>query len=140
MLGGRGESLSGSKSVYTCSFSALLQSCSSRSLGAHHLANAPSPSTKTSVWSRVTDLPVTFSTCVSLRGRLLAVGGKDSKYKATTAVHMFDQANDSWTVTSHMTTPRCECFVAVLPDNQLMVVGGKTGIYDTDIVEITTPI
>jgi hypothetical protein len=39
---------------------------------------------------------------------------------------MYNPTTDSWEVISHMGTPRCDCIAAVLPNNQLMVVGGFT--------------
>ena len=63
-------------------------------------------------------------------GQLLAVGGEDADEKPTTAVYTFNQATNSWNVISHMTTARKNCFAAVLPNNQLMVVGGETKIND----------
>ena len=61
-------------SVYICFLSTLLQSCSALS---SHFTSALPPSTKesSSVWKRVTDLPVHNATFVSLNGQLLAVGG-----------------------------------------------------------------
>ena len=37
-----------------------------------------------------------------------------------------------------MTTPRHHCLVAVLPHNELMIVGGWTPDGETDTVEIAT--
>ena len=92
------------------------------------------------VWSKIADLPVIHSTCESFHGRLLAVGGSKTvsgKYEYSTAVHIYNSITDSWEIISHMITGRSECFTAVLPDNQLMVVGGTTasGITDEDTVE-----
>ena len=111
----------GPKSMYTCSVSDLLQSCRSRPTAG--------------VWNTVAAPPVTDTTCVSTHGRLLAIGGIDSNYKHTAAIYMYDRPADSWEVISHMTTPRYWCYAAVLPNNQLMVVGGGT---ETDSVEIAT--
>ena len=127
MLGGLDQSYNGKKSVHTCSVSALLQLvCHVRSL---------SPNV---IWIKVADLPVTHSACVSLYCQLLVVGGKDSRAKPTSALHMYNPATNSWQVISHMATPRSSCFAAVLPDNQLMVVGGETDSGKTDKVEIAT--
>ena len=53
------------------------------------------------------------------------VGGCDSAYKeTTTAINMYNPTTDSWEVISHMATARHQCLVAVLPHNELMVVGG----------------
>ena len=80
---------------------------------------------------------------MTLHGQLLAIGGVDSEDKPSTAVHMYQPtiAIDSWEVISHMTTPKYHCLAAVLPDNQLMVVGGRTtGRKICDSVEFGTVI
>ena len=61
------------------------------------------------------------------------MGGEGSDGKQTTAIHMYNTTTNSWEVISHMITPRRLCLVAVLPHNELMVVGG-----DTDSVEIAS--
>ena len=114
----------GLKSMYTCSVSALLQSCRSRPTAG--------------VWSTVPAPSFTVTTCVSTHDRLLAIGGEDSNNKPTAAIYMYDRPTDSWEVISHMTTPRYNCYTAVLPNNQLMVVGGRTENGKTDSVEIAT--
>ena len=133
-LGGFEIPRRGKKSVYTCSVSTLLQSCNSKSQGTRSFL----PSNTASVWSKIADLPVTYSTCVSLHGRLLVVGGQDSHAIPSSALHMYDPSTNSWQVVSHMATPRYSCYAAVLPDNQLMVVGGGTVSGDIDTVEIAT--
>ena len=122
------------KSVYTCSLNTLLQSCNSQSFGMHPARSLSRPE----VWRSVTDIPAIDSSYVSLHGRLLAISGRHSGNKPITAVHMYGPSTNSWEVVSHMTTPRTECYAAVLPDNQLIVVGGYTGSGCTDSVEIAT--
>ena len=76
---------------------------------------------------------------MSIHGRLLTVGGSDSNGEATAAVHMYNPTTGSWEVISHMGTPRFYCFAAVLPNNQLMVVGGRiVSGRETDLVELAT--
>ena len=135
-LGGIDQSGKQSKSVFTCSLAALLQSCQPQSLVAR--LKTLSLASRPKVWHQLADTPVTLSTCASLHGRLLAVGGKDSDGKETTAIHIYNTTTNSWEVISHMTTPRWRCLVAVLPHNELMVVGGRTPIGDTDSVEIAS--
>ena len=139
MLGGFDQNEERSKSVFTCSLAALLQSCQPQSLGAQLktllLASRPK------VWHQLADTPVTLSRCASLHGQLLAVGGCDSDDKQTTAIHMYNTTTNSWEVISHMTTPRCQCLVAVLPHNELVVVGGRipdSGWVGIDSVEIAS--
>ena len=134
MLDGINKEHQYSKSVYTCSVSALLQSCVQSSLEAKLKRTLLED--KASVWRRIADLPVTHSTCESFCGRLLAVGGNTDSEKYTTAVHMYNSTTNSWEIISHMTTGRFECFTAVLPDNQLMVMGGITAGEVTDSVEL----
>ena len=117
ILGGNGATFDGLTSVFTCSLSTLLQSCS---------MDFPDGVT---VWSKITDLPVTNSTCVSLNGRLLAIGGietGENNPACTTAVYMYNSIANSWEIVSHMQEARSHCYATVLPDNQLMVVGGQS--------------
>ena len=136
MLGGWDKTNRRSKSVFTCSLAALLQSCQPQSLGERlktlSLASEPK------VWHQLADTPVIFSTCASLHGRLLAVGGCDSDGKSTTAVFMYNTTTNSWEVISHTAIPRRRCLVAVLPHNELMVVGGGTPHGLTNSVEIAS--
>ena len=130
MLGGHSQSRR-SKSVFTCSLAALLQSCQPQS--------QVKATIEPKVWHQLTDTPVISSTCASLHGQLLAVGGWDSDGKMTTTIYMYNPTANVWKVTSHMKTPRFHCLVAVLPHNKLMVVGGGTpNIWATDSVEIAT--
>ena len=136
MLGGFDQSGIQSKSVFTCSLAALLRSCQPQSLGER--LKTLSLARRHKVWHQLADTPVTLSTCVSLHGQLLAVGGKDSDDKETTAIFMYNITTNSWEVISHMATPRRQCSVAVLPHNELIVVGGLADDDETNSVEFAT--
>ena len=148
MLGGQ-HNCDPTKSVYTCSVSALLQTCISTTLvrrtlrSIKRVAKWPLSLTKgisgqssdqssvqssggADVWSQLPDLPVTGSTCVTFCGQLLAVGGT-LDFELTTAVYKYNPStsSSSWNKISDMMFPRVRPFAAVLPDNQLMVVGGE---------------
>ena len=126
------------KSVLTCSLSALVQSAKPATLGGR-LKKAFSQTEQ--VWREVASLPVVSSTCASLNGQLIAVGGLDSVNKKTTnSVYAYDPTTDRWDVISTMPTARRRCLVAVLHGNQLMVVGGFSGAFGskTDKVEVAT--
>ena len=121
LLGGANKDYTYTKSVYSCSVNTLLQFC------VRHSQRERAPlEDKASVWRQVADLPVISSTCESFHGRLLAIGGEVDSGECSTAVHMYSSTTNSWEIISHMTTGRYECFTAVLPDNQLMVVGGSS--------------
>ena len=125
LLGERDKDMKWIHSVYSCSLTALLLSIRSGLFGAR------SRSSSSDRWTRVAELPVVRSTAVSLRGQLIAVGGMDPHGQHTTDIHRYSPSTNSWEVISHMATPRSLCLAAVLPDNQLMVVGGR--IYDNKI-------
>ena len=136
ILGGVGERITSIKSVYTCSVSDLIQSCVPNSL-----ESRTSLSDKASVWRQVADSPVTRSTCESLNGRLLAIGGMGDSGNGTTALYEYSSIRNSWEIISHMTTGRYICFTAVLSNNQLVVVGGWTDRWTyTDTVELANVI
>ena len=141
MLGGWDQNDKLSKSVFICSLAALVQSCQPQSLGAR--LKTLSLASRPKVWHQLADTPVTLSTCASLHGQLLVVGGRDSDDKETTAIHKYNTTTNSWEVISHMTTPRYRCLVAVLPHNELMVVGGRrpdSSWTGTDSVEVIASI
>ena len=84
-----------------------------------------------SVWETLESCPVSNSTCIAVNGELLAVGGKLKENtlvpQYTDAVHKYDPATNSWSVImDSMPTARSSCFAIVTPNNELMVVGGRT--------------
>ena len=107
-------------SVFTCSLSALLQS----------QKNHP-------VWHTIANLPAKCSTCITLNGQLLAVGGS-RQLITTNNIYSYNTTTNSWNIISQMPTPRYGCLVTVLPDNKLLVVGGETSIRVRDTAEIAT--
>ena len=120
-----------SKSVLTCSVTDLL-SPPSLVAGLRTLSLAD----KTGVWRHARDLPVTQSTLITLGGHLLAIGGEVDSRRYTADVHCYDTHTDSWQVVSKMKNKRRVCLAAVLPEDCLLVVGGKCGYMSTDSVEI----
>ena len=138
LVGGWGEDGIVTKSVLTCSLSTLVQSAKPAMLGGR---SEKAFSQTEQVWHAVASLPVVHSTCVSLNGRLIAIGGRDSDNKATNSVYAYDPTTDRWDVISTMPTARHSSLVAFLPGNQLMVVGGYTDSHYssvTDKVEVAT--
>ena len=97
--------------VFSCSVKDLLKSTNSSDGG--------------SVWTRLASIPVEEdSTLATLRGRVLAIGGRDGGRIPTGAIHCYDVATNSWSVIGEMPTPRSRVLTAVLPSNELVVVGG----------------
>ena len=116
MLGGEHNRGEMSLSVMMCSLTELLRS------------QEGTPS----VWQRLTDAPVYYSTCAAVHGELLTVGGKDTKQKSVSTVHKYSPFTDSWEVISYMPTARSNCLVALLSTDELMVIGGESHLYETD--------
>ena len=115
VLGGLTVNYKSSASVITCSLRDLLRSCQQ--------GVTRRPRTYM-IWNRVADLPVYDSTCVSVYGRVLAVGGRDEGDNPTTAICEYQPSTNFWNVISQMNTARFKCFAAVLSNEQVMVVGG----------------
>ena len=111
LLGGWYDEGLTTKSVLTCSLTELLQSSSS-----------------SSVWHRVADAPAYRSTCAAVNGELLAVGGCDKKFIPTSDIHKYNPNTSSWDLINNMPTARFRCLVAVLPTDEMMVVGGFESI------------
>ena len=128
------------RSAFMCSLSSLLHSCSKSkpsTLTRRRFKSQHSTRDDGAVWKRLANLPVTWFACVSFNGRLLVIGGLDTDNKPITTVHIYRPSTNSWEVVSHMMVARRQCFAAVLPDDQLMVVGGITDTGDsTDTVEM----
>ncbi len=116
LVGGVDKSGRESRSVLTCSLTAVLQSCQPRVL----MSQSPP------VWHQLADIPAFRSTCATLNGKLLAIGGRDSSSTPTDEVYTYDPVTDSWNVVSHMNITRSKCLAVVIPGDRLMVVGGKT--------------
>ena len=91
-------------------------------------------SSEHAVWQSVAPTPLFWSTCVSIGGQLLAIGGNtkvDTTYGInddahSSDVYVYDLNTNTWKATDSMLTPRSFCSAAVLPNDVLLVVGGKT--------------
>ena len=127
-----------SKSVYSYTLSDLLQSC--QSAPTPNLAT-PKNSSHFNTWRKLADLPICDSTSVSFCGQLVAIGGNVSStdYVTTKIVYAYMRTTNSWEVISEMSVARHECFAVALPaTNELMVVGGSSGMLKIDSVEFAS--
>jgi len=112
LLGGFDKYGKAIHAVFTCTLDSLICSCHP------HPSNA-------SVWQRVADVPVVFSTCITLNETVLAVGGIDSDGSCIHSVRMYNPDSDSWLLLGNMTAARCRCLVVGLRDC-IIAVGGYT--------------
>ena len=99
--------------VYSSSMESLLQSSDNLSRNVQ------------SAWNKLADVSYD-SKCASLGGHVFAIGG-ECGLKPLGTIQCYDIDTNSWNVISEMPTPRYNVLTAVLPSNELMVVGGCNG-------------
>ena len=133
MLGGYDQT-DWTRSVLSCSIPELLQSCQPQPL-AGKLRTAPA--NKSTIWRHVADARHRLSSCATLCGQLVAVGGYEAGYSSVISV--YNETTDSWEAMGNMPTARYRALVAIL-NGEMMVVGGLVrgllGGTETDVVEI----
>ena len=143
MLGGWDQTDCKTRCVLSCIVPELLQSCQPQPL-AGKLRTAPA--SQSTIWSYVTDVPYYYSSCATLRGQLVAVGGYIAGKNVTT-ITGYNETTDSWEDVGDMPTARRWALVAIL-NGKMMVVGGRVrgwvrglveglvgGLWGTDVVE-----
>ena len=118
LLGGWDKMANPTSAVFTCTLDSLLHSC-------HPPSQTPPHANEAGVWQRIADVPVVDSTCTTLNGRVLAVGGGDSHDTRTADAYMYNADSDSWSLVGHMSTARSSCLVVGLRDC-IIAVGGYT--------------
>ena len=103
-------------SLYSCSVEDLLKSCKP----------ATNSSDGGSVWTTLAAVPIKYSSLVTLRGCVLAIGGAHDQAgrNPTGAIHCYNVTANLWSVIGEMPTPRYWVLAAVLPSNDLVVAGG----------------
>ena len=121
--------------VFSCSTKGLLQS-----------SNEPlstDSSNGGSVWTRLANIPVHHtSSLVTLRGRVLAITSENCNGRLTGSIHCYNKATNSWSIIGETPTPKSHVLTAVLPTNELVVVGGDGGLLahrtDTEIGKVVS--
>ena len=119
LLGGRDMYDRATHAVFTCTLDSLICSC-------HPPSRTPPHTSEASVWQRVADVPVVFSTCITLNGRVMTVSGRDS-HGPTHAVYMYNPESVVWQLLENMPTARSRCLVVGLRD-YIIAVGGLIAI------------
>ena len=88
-------------------------------------------------WREIPDAPLTHTTCSSLNGSLVLVGGMKHSKKASGEVFRYDAMEYSWELIGVMPTPRyCSVAVVVPSSRELLVVGGLNGPTGCDYVNL----
>ena len=129
IIGGQNKNGKETNTAYTCSLKSLIKSSTDPRYSNTQPAYV--------VWNRIADCPVMLSTCVTLQGRLLIVGGKALNNAITSLVHIYNPNTNSWEVVGQTLAARYLSLAAVVNGNQLVVVGGVAeGGVITDFVEM----
>ena len=127
LLGGEDKNYRPTQVVFTCTLDFLLHSC-------HQPSQTPPHTNEAGVWQRIADVPTTYSTCTTLNGRVLAVGGEYSHYTRTTDVYMYNA--NSWIIVGHKSTARILCLVVGLRDC-IIAVGGYASSVEVGYLQLS---
>ena len=128
MLGGCDQTGSRTHCVLSCSVPELLQP--------QPLAGKLriTPANQSTIWWCVANAPHSSSSCATLCGQLVAVGGEEAG-KSTRAITGYNERTDSWEAMGGMSTARKMALVANL-NGKIMVVGGRVGGWLDSLVAI----
>ena len=113
ILGGKKE-FCATDEVLSCSLEALIRTTSEKSAMEDG-----------KVWQFLTAHPCTSSTCISFQNHLFSTGGWYDGCPSKT-IWMYDIDSRVWKKYGQFEQARYRCFAAVLPNLDLMVVGGNT--------------
>ena len=123
--------------VYSCSLQSLLQSCQAPGKASASQQTSiwnritgrvfVSSSQQTSVWNRVADLPVLWSTAVTLFGKLVSIGGVKDK-GAVDSVYCYNPTICAWKVIGSIPSSESRLLVTTLPGDKLIMVYGDGDI------------
>ena len=125
----------------TTGITTLIRSTISCSLGTLiHKRATPNPNGK--VWQYHAAVPYNRATCVSFQGHLFAIGGYNSMDDSPqNSIWIYNMDSNSWKKYGQCEQARYLSFAAVLPNCELMLVGGYIGPFtqeETSSVEIAT--
>ena len=111
--------LSQHEAIICCSLGGLLRSCSSQ----------------VSVWTRLTNIPEpSGASLATLRGHVLAIGGRGKYAAPSKRVYIYNSIAKNWKLFGELPTARQDCLVAVLPSDELVVVGGRSKRHDGEFI------
>ena len=121
VAGGQDKSGNPTKTVFLCSLEELIKSTLSTS------------STKSSIslWSRITDLPSVWSTCILVGRCMLAIGQSNQSTKSTSSVYKYNTVTKTWEVISDLCTNRSGCFAVIRSNSQIVVLGGASNTIES---------
>ena len=90
------------------------------------------------LWRRLPDTPLSCSTAISLRGYLIAVGGRHDNLTTRTDIHLYQPESEQWTEVGDLPNERYNCSCVVLPSGELLVAGGHDSYGVTSRVDVAS--
>lgn len=87
-------------------------------------------------WKRVKPPPASNTTCVSAKGKLIAVGGIDVNGKTTNDIWALNESSERWKTIGSLKSYRYRSLVGVTAIGSLLVIGGLTKTTLTDQMEV----
>ena len=92
----------------------------------------PTTEAELAKWDPLPDTPTKYPALASFHGYLLAIGERATP---SSTIAMYIPNTEEWMTVAQLTPPRDSCTCLVLPDEELMVIGGKNkdGDYILDI-------
>ena len=113
------------KEVFTVSLPALIRQATTPS-------EAASPATAQTLWQTLPPTPLKYSAALTLRGSLLAIGGRDDKRKRSSAIHLYQPHSIRKCVkVGDLPSARDSHVCTLLPSGEFLVLGGIDGHYGT---------
>ena len=138
LVGGNDQDGHKLKAVFSSSISSLFKSARPYSFGGW-LSKTFWAGASSKVWQIGHDMPVYSAAVASVRGQLVAVGGRNGDSAPKASIRVYKPDTDSWQAIGTMQIPRWNAFAAAFKDEKLVIVGGFTSASvksETDTMEI----
>ena len=138
LVGGNDQDGHKLKAVFSSSISSLFKLARPYSFGGW-LSKTFWAGASSKVWQIGHDMPIYSAAVASVRGQLVAVGGRNGDSAPKASIRVYKPDTDSWQSIGTMQIPRWNAFAAVLKDEKLVIVGGFTSASvksETDTMEI----
>ncbi len=136
LMGGTGQSTD-IQSVQSALVRKILSSCHRFSLLS---SLTPDFMSSRNIWQLLHDCPFTKMTAMCSGNQLLAFGGeqltKSANLEPAEWIWIYDPSDNTWSPVQGMPSPRKLCGVTMLPDNNVVIVGGDPDFTKIDIAEI----
>ena len=133
LVGGCTRSLTSLQTVYCASIRSILASC-------RRFFNFNDKIISRGIWKQLHDCPFTKMTALCSGNQLLAFGGEEvtkaAKSHPAEWIWCYDSEENTWTPVQGMPTARKLCCVTMLPNNNMVIIGGEPDFTRIDIAEI----